>query len=127
MLSLVRVGEAIEMIATAKNPYIVAGSGIHYSEAWYELVMFAETFGIPVGETHAGRGVIRKSSDMLMGGTDHLGTSAVGYMRKTADLVICIGTQLHDFVTGSNSTFQHRDVKFFCISVRGRRKKLYYY
>tara|TARA_B100000674_G_scaffold138324_1_gene108078 strand:- start:4006 stop:5901 length:1896 start_codon:yes stop_codon:yes gene_type:complete len=115
-----RIQEAIEMLKTAKKPYIIAGGGIHYSEAWDELAEFAERFGIPVGETHAGRGAIRNGSDMLMGGTGHLGTPCAGKIAEEADLVLCIGTRLHDFVTGSNSAFQNPDVKFICINVNGR-------
>jgi len=115
-----RIREAIQLLKAAKKPYIIAGGGIHYSEAWDEIIEFAEKFGIPVGETHAGRGAIRNGSDMLMGGTGHLGTPAAGRIAEDADLVLCIGTRLHDFVTGSNSAFQNPDVKFISINVNGR-------
>jgi len=115
-----RIKEAVEMLKAAKRPYVIAGGGIHYSEAWNELAVFAEHFGIPVGETHAGRGAIKNGSELLMGGTGHLGNPAAGYMAERADLVICVGTRLHDFVTGSNSAFQDPNVRFICINVNGR-------
>ena len=115
-----RIRQAIELLKAAKRPYIIAGGGVHYSEAWDELAAFAEQFGIPVGETHAGRGAIRNRSDLLMGGTGHLGTQAAGRIGEEADLVICIGTRLQDFVTGSNSAFQNPEVKFICVNVSGR-------
>ena len=115
-----RVAEAIDMLRRAERPYIVAGGGVHYSEAWDELTAFAEQCGIPVGETHAGRGAMRNDSSMLMGGTGHLGTRAAAQMAEEADLVFCVGTRLHDFVTGSNSAFQHPDVKFVSINVNSR-------
>jgi 3D-(3,5/4)-trihydroxycyclohexane-1,2-dione acylhydrolase (decyclizing) len=49
-----------------------------------------------------------------------LGTPAAARIAEEADLVICIGTRLHDFVTGSNSAFQNPDVKFVSINVNGR-------
>ena len=116
----VRIKEAIELLKQAKKPYIIAGGGIHYSEAWDELENFAEQFGIPVGETHAGRGSIRNASDILLGGTGHLGTPCAAKIAEEADLVLCIGTRLHDFVTGSNSAFQNPNVKFISINVNGR-------
>jgi 3D-(3,5/4)-trihydroxycyclohexane-1,2-dione acylhydrolase (decyclizing) len=115
-----RIDEAIALIKDAKKPMIIAGGGIHYAEAWKELEQFSELLGIPVGETHAGRGAITNGSALLMGGTGHLGTPAAGRIAEEADLVICIGTRLHDFVTGSNSAFQNPDVKFICINVNGR-------
>ena len=59
-----RIREAIELLRKAKKPYIIAGGGIHYSEAWTELLEFSERFGIPVGETHAGRGAIQNGSEI---------------------------------------------------------------
>ena len=115
-----RICEAIDLLKAAKKPFIIAGGGIHYSESWSELLAFAEEFKIPVGETHAGRGAIRNASEILMGGTGHLGTPAAGRMAEEADLVICIGTRLHDFVTGSNSAFQNPNVKFISINVNSR-------
>jgi 3D-(3,5/4)-trihydroxycyclohexane-1,2-dione acylhydrolase (decyclizing) len=115
-----RIQDALELLKHAKKPYIIAGGGIHYSEAWDELATLAEQFGIPVGETHAGRGAIRNDSELLLGGTGHLGTPGAGRVAEEADLVLCVGTRLHDFVTGSNSAFQNPDVKFICINVNGR-------
>jgi 3D-(3,5/4)-trihydroxycyclohexane-1,2-dione acylhydrolase (decyclizing) len=115
-----RIAETIALLKSAKKPYIIAGGGIHYSEAWQELEAFATRFGIPVGETHAGRGALKNGSPLLMGGTGHLGTPAAARIAEEADLVICIGTRLHDFVTGSNSAFQNPDVKFVSINVNGR-------
>ncbi len=116
----IRIQEAIKLLKEAKKPYIIAGGGIHYSEAWNELAAVSERFGIPVGETHAGRGAIRHGSELHIGGTGHLGNPGAGRIAEEADLVICVGTRLHDFVTGSNSAFQNPDVKFISINVSGR-------
>lgn len=115
-----RIAEAVELLKHAERPYIIAGGGIHYSEAWSELVTFAEKFGIPVGETHAGRGAVRNDSRMLVGGTGHLGTQAAAHIAERADVVFCVGTRLHDFVTGSNSAFQNPDVRFVSVNVNPR-------
>ena len=112
-----RIAEAVALLKAANRPYIIAGGGVHYSEASEELTAFAETLGIPVGETHAGRGAIRNDSPMLVGGTGHLGTQPAAHFAETADLVLCVGTRLGDFVTGSNSAFQHPEVKFVSINV----------
>ena len=112
-----RVSEAIALLKAAKRPYIIAGGGVHYAQAWDELATFAEKFGIPVGETHAGRGAIRNDSPLLLGGTGHIGTQVAAHFCKSADLVFCIGTRLADFVTGSNSAFENPEVKFISINV----------
>jgi 3D-(3,5/4)-trihydroxycyclohexane-1,2-dione acylhydrolase (decyclizing) len=112
-----RVTEAVQMLAQAQRPVIIAGGGVHYAEAWSELRTFAETFGIPVGETFAGKGALRQGSTLLLGGYGVTGTPAAAQIVAAADLVICIGTRLTDFTTGSHSAFQHPEVNFIHINV----------
>ncbi len=112
-----RIEEAIQLLKAAKRPVIIAGGGVHYSEAWDELATFAENFGIPIAETHAGKGAIRNDSDLLVGGAGHTGTATAAHFSAKADLVICVGTRLQDFITGSNSAFQNPQVKFIGINV----------
>ena len=112
-----RIEEAIQLLKASKRPVIIAGGGVHYSEAWDQLATFAENFGIPVAETHAGKGAIRNDSDLLVGGAGHTGTATAAHFSAKADLVICIGTRLQDFITGSNSAFQNPQVKFIGINV----------
>ncbi len=114
-----RIEEAIQLLQAAKRPVIIAGGGVHYSEAWDQLATFAEKFGIPIAETHAGKGAIRNDSDLLVGGAGHTGTATAAHFCAKADLVICIGTRLQDFITGSNSAFQNPQVKFIGINVCG--------
>ena len=117
-----RVAQAIEMLKAAERPYIIAGGGVHYSEAWDELKQFAEAFGIPVGETHAGRGALRDGSanPLSMSGTGLNGTPSAAQIAAEADVVVCVGTRLHDFITGSASAFHNPGVRFISINVNGR-------
>jgi 3D-(3,5/4)-trihydroxycyclohexane-1,2-dione acylhydrolase (decyclizing) len=118
-----RIREAVELLSAAKRPYLIAGGGVHYSEAWDELATFAAAFGIPVGETHAGRGALRdgwSANPLSVGGTGTNGTPAAGVIAAEADLVLCVGTRLHDFVTGSSSAFHDPGVRFVSINVNAR-------
>lgn len=112
-----RISEAADLIRAARRPMIVAGGGVHYSEAWDQLQQFAEQAGIPVGETFAGRGSIRNPSELLLGGFGLTGTPCAGRIASQADLVICVGTRLTDFTTGSHSAFQSPDVRLISINV----------
>jgi 3D-(3,5/4)-trihydroxycyclohexane-1,2-dione acylhydrolase (decyclizing) len=114
-----RIRELVELLRDAKRPFIVAGGGVHYSEAWDELAEFAGAFGIPVGETSAGKGAFRGEPDLQLGGVGVTGNPAAGRLARDADLVICIGSRLTDFPTGSHSLFQHPDVRFVGINVCG--------
>ena len=114
-----RIKQALEMLQTAERPMIIAGGGVLYSEAGAELQAFAEKFGIPVGETMAGKGSMPEESPMRIGGYGVTGTGSGGQLMSKADLVICIGTRLTDFTTGSQSAFNHPDVRFININVSG--------
>ncbi len=112
-----RIEEAVALLKAAERPYILAGGGIHYAKAWGELRQFSDAFGIPVGETHSGRGALQEESPLLIGGSGHTGTPLSGKYAKDADLVFLIGTRLADFATGSYSAWQNPDVKFVSINV----------
>ena len=114
-----RIDEATALLKEAKRPVIIAGGGVHYAEAWDELQQFSEQFGIPVGETFAGKGAMRNESALSLGGHGVTGTPVAARIAGQADLVICVGTRLSDFSTGSNSIFQHPEVKFISINVCG--------
>ena len=96
-----RIREAVELLSKARRPFVIAGGGVHYAEAWNELETFCSKFGIPVGETFAGRGAILNELDLLLRGFGCTGNPAAAKIGSEADLVICIGTRLTDFATGS--------------------------
>ena len=115
-----RIEEAVSLLKAAARPMIVAGGGVIYSDARAELQSFAEAFGIPVGETMAGKGAIAGESAMSLGGYGVTGTGSAGQLMGQADLVIAVGTRLTDFSTGSQSVFNHPDVKFINLNICGR-------
>ncbi len=112
-----RVEEAAATLAQSDRPVIIAGGGVHYSEAWEELQALSETFSIPVVETFAGKGAIRKDSDLLLGGHGVTGTPSAAAIVRDADMVLCVGTRLGDFTTGSRSAFQNPAVRFVSVNV----------
>ncbi|MFQ5793977.1 MAG: 3D-(3,5/4)-trihydroxycyclohexane-1,2-dione acylhydrolase (decyclizing) [Candidatus Bipolaricaulia bacterium] len=112
-----RIAEAVAWLKEAERPMIIAGGGVHYSEAWEELKAFVAKFGIPVSETYGGKGAIRNESGLLLGGQGHQSPTASAKIASQADLIICVGTRMTDFATGSQSAFKHPDVKFIGINV----------
>lgn len=114
-----RIEEAVALLRSARRPVIIAGGGVAYSEAWEELEAVAGTFGIPVAETSAGKGALRGALEYSLGGCGVNGTPACTQIVGQADLVLCVGTRLTDFTTGSQSIFRHPDVRFIGINVAG--------
>ncbi len=108
---------ASEWIRESRRPMIIAGGGVRYSEATGTLRAFAEQTGIPVGETHAGRGSLHYDHPLSLGGAGVAGTRGANVVAESADLVINIGTRLTDFTTSSKTAFQNPDVRFVNINV----------
>jgi 3D-(3,5/4)-trihydroxycyclohexane-1,2-dione acylhydrolase (decyclizing) len=109
--------DAVRLITAAKAPVIVAGGGTIYSEATDELASFASRFGIPVVETQAGKGAIPWNHPMNAGPAGTNGGLAANRLARDADLVICVGTRMGDFVTASRTTFQSPDATLIGINV----------
>ncbi|MCA0253534.1 MAG: 3D-(3,5/4)-trihydroxycyclohexane-1,2-dione acylhydrolase (decyclizing) [Actinobacteria bacterium] len=108
---------AADLIRQAKRPLIVCGGGVRYSGAEAELTAFAETHGIPVAETHAGKGSINDDHSLSLGGAGVAGSRGANVCAEKADLVIGIGSRFTDFATASKTAFQNPDVKFVHINV----------
>ncbi|HEY8446919.1 MAG TPA: 3D-(3,5/4)-trihydroxycyclohexane-1,2-dione acylhydrolase (decyclizing) [Thermomicrobiales bacterium] len=111
---------AAEMIRAAERPLIVAGGGVIYSEATAALSDFADTLGIPVSETQAGKGALPWSHPWNVGPVGANGGLAANRLARDADLVIAVGTRLSDFTSASHTAFQNPNVRFIGINVCSR-------
>jgi len=111
------VEAAARWIRESRRPVIFAGGGVRYSEATDALRAFAEQAGIPVAETHAGKGSLPYDHRLSLGGAGVSGTLAANVIAPEADLVIGIGTRFTDFPTASKTAFQDPGVRFININV----------
>lgn len=111
------VQRAADAIRAARQPIIIAGGGVHYSDAYAALHSFAHTFGIPVGETMAGKGALPYDDPLNLGAVGVTGTPGANILAREADVVIGIGTRYSDFTSASKTAFQHPGVTFVNINV----------
>jgi 3D-(3,5/4)-trihydroxycyclohexane-1,2-dione acylhydrolase (decyclizing) len=109
--------QAAEAIRSSRRPMIVAGGGVHYSDAADALRRFAELTGVPVAETQAGKGALRYDHPAALGAIGATGTVAANGIAAEADLVIGVGTRWSDFTTASNSLFACPGVRFVNLNV----------
>ncbi|MFI5569793.1 3D-(3,5/4)-trihydroxycyclohexane-1,2-dione acylhydrolase (decyclizing) [Streptomyces sp. NPDC051740] len=110
---------AAQAVRAARRPLIVAGGGIHHSEAEEALKAFVDATGIPVASTQAGKGSLRHDHPADLGGIGHTGTAVSDELARTADLVIGVGTRYSDFTTASGTLFQNPDVRFLNLNITG--------
>ncbi|MDQ1019395.1 3D-(3,5/4)-trihydroxycyclohexane-1,2-dione acylhydrolase (decyclizing) [Streptomyces afghaniensis] len=111
------LAEAVRIIRAAKRPLVVAGGGVHHSRAEEALAEFAETTGIPVASTQAGKGSLRHDHPQDVGGIGHTGTATADELARTADLVIGVGTRYTDFTTASGTLFTGENVRFLNLNI----------
>ena len=116
-LSPQAVERAANLIAGATRPVMVCGGGVRYSDAGDAFASFAATFGVPFGETQAGKGTVPWDHPFNLGGIGVTGGEAANVIAKDADLLLAVGTRLSDFTTASKIAFQNPDLRVVAINV----------
>jgi 3D-(3,5/4)-trihydroxycyclohexane-1,2-dione acylhydrolase (decyclizing) len=109
------LARAVDVLRRAARPLIVAGGGVIYSEATDALRAFAESAGVPVAETQAGKGSLPYDHPLAVGAIGATGTTAANALAREADVVLGIGTRWSDFTTASRTAFG--DARFVNINV----------
>ena len=104
-------------IKKAKNPLIIAGGGVIYSNATADLEALCDATGIPVAETFGGKGAIQKKADWAVWGIGLEGSPETNKLVNKADLILHVGTRLTDFATASQSIFKNPNVRFVSLNV----------
>ncbi|HKN99470.1 MAG TPA: thiamine pyrophosphate-binding protein, partial [Pseudonocardiaceae bacterium] len=97
--------EAAQIVRAAERPLLVLGGGVRYSGAAAEAIAFAETHGVPVVETVAGRTLVPHDHRLYGGALGIIGMTSANTLAAEADVVLAVGTRLQDFTTASWTGF----------------------
>jgi len=92
------VARAAAVLAKAERPLILAGGGIHLSEAWDSLQNFAESLNVPVAHTMSGKGSIACSHDLsagLFGRYSRIANDLI----ESSDCLLAVGCKLGEIAT----------------------------
>jgi acetolactate synthase-1/2/3 large subunit len=92
------LGRAAQLLNEAERPLILAGGGVHLSDAAQALQAFAETQGIPVAHTMSGKGAIACTHPLsagLFGRYDRIANALI----ERADCLLVIGCKLGEIAT----------------------------
>lgn len=111
------LAEAIAALQSARKPLLIAGGGVHYSDATDAMRLFAETHGVPVAETQAGKGALAWDHPQYVGAIGVTGTTAANELAKNADVILAVGTRLQDFTTASRTLFSNPDTQLIQLNV----------
>lgn len=92
------LARAVELLAKAERPLLLAGGGVHISEAQAALTAFAEAQGIPVAHTMSGKGAIACTHELsagVFGRYSRIANDLVGM----ADCLFVVGCKLGEIAT----------------------------
>jgi acetolactate synthase-1/2/3 large subunit len=92
------LGQAAIILASAKRPLILAGGGVHLSDAAATLTQFAEHLSIPVAHTLSGKGAIACTHPLSVGLFGRYSRFANELM-DAADCLLVIGCKLGEIAT----------------------------
>ncbi len=81
--------QAIDLLAGAKRPVIIAGTGAHPSRV--EVIALAEHLGAPVMTTFRAKGLIADDHPLACGTLGRSGTPVASWVMNEADALIVIG------------------------------------
>ncbi len=88
------------LLSTSSKPIILCGHGIVLSQAFDELLQFAESNNIPVSQTLHGVSGFPNSHELAMGMMGMHGEIEANRAIQNADLIIALGMRFDDRVTG---------------------------
>jgi len=112
-----QIKQAAEIIKNSKNPIIISGGGVFYSDAMNELSTFAKKHNIPTAQTVMGYSTMKRDNPYFLGAIGGFGGKQTNNFMKKTDLAIAVGTKLADFTTGSWANFENPKFKLVSINV----------
>ena len=111
-----QIKKAADELVKCKQPIIIAGGGVLYSEAEEEISYFAKKHNIPVTATVMGIGCMKKDDPYYISAIGCLGEGSSNNLASDTDLALAVGTKLGDFTTGSWTNFENENFKLVSIN-----------
>jgi acetolactate synthase I/II/III large subunit len=102
---LAQVSIAVDLLANAQQPIILAGGGIIISGASDELIKTADLLMAPVATTFMGKGAIPEIHPLSIGSIGMHGNPAANRLMSEADVLLAVGTRFSDRATANIDTF----------------------
>lgn len=88
------VEEALDLLAQAKQPLVIAGSGVWWSQADCELESFLQATGLPLFTVTMARGILPDTRPDVFGYADPAINRAFVPIAREADVVLVLGKRL---------------------------------
>ena len=112
-----QIRKALQLLLTAKRPYIYTGGGVLLSNASAELRTLVEMLGYPVTNTLMGLGAFPASDRKFLGMLGMHGTLEANNAMQNCDVLLAVGARFDDRVIGNPKHFAQNERKIIHIDV----------
>lgn len=115
------VAAAARLLATARQPLVIAGGGVHLSQAQQALADLQERFHLPVATTLMGKGAVDERHPLSLGIVGHVMGEGSRAERlydfvRNADVILLVGNRTNENGTSQwrlyprDATYLHLDI-----------------
>jgi acetolactate synthase I/II/III large subunit len=112
-----QIRKAVQLLVTAKRPYIYTGGGVILGNACAELRQLVDLLGYPCTNTLMGLGAFPASDPRFLGMLGMHGTYEANMTMQNCDVLIAVGARFDDRVIGNPKHFAAVERKIIHIDI----------
>ena len=112
-----QIRKALQLLLTAKRPYIYTGGGVLLGNATNELRTLVDMLGYPVTNTLMGLGAYPASDRKFLGMLGMHGTIEANNAMQNCDVLLAVGARFDDRVIGNPKHFMSVERKIIHIDI----------
>ena len=112
-----QIRKALQLLMTAKRPYIYTGGGVLLGNASQELRTLVDMLGYPVTNTLMGLGAYPSSEPKFLGMLGMHGTIEANNAMQNCDVLLAVGARFDDRVIGNPKHFAQNERKIIHIDI----------
>ncbi len=112
-----QIRKALQLLMTAKRPYIYTGGGVLLGNASQELRTLVDMLGYPVTNTLMGLGAYPSSESKFLGMLGMHGTIEANNAMQNCDVLLAVGARFDDRVIGNPKHFAQNERKIIHIDI----------
>ena len=112
-----QIRKAVQLLLSAKRPYIYTGGGVLMSNATQELRTLVDLLGYPVTHTLMGLGAYPATDRKFLGMLGMHGTLEANNAMQNCDVLLAVGARFDDRVIGNPKHFAQNERKIIHIDI----------
>lgn len=116
------IARAVELLAQAKAPAIIAGGGVIWSDAKAEVLEIAERLAASVVTSYGRNDAVPHDHPLVLGALGRAGSPEAAEAVRQADVILAVGTRLGHFTTFYDHRYLPADAKI--IQIEADEKEL---